>query len=246
MLFYDQVQALNSETHAQWRIAPQASWAFAAKAHAVPLLAQEFVAAQADYAIGFAQDESGSMMPIALLGLRQDSNLFVNEQGQWRPGAYIPAYVRRFPFAPAGDGDKMVVVVETASGVVGPFDEGEALFDNGQPTEVLQRALGLVEAFHSEAQGTQAFCRWLQEHDLLTQVTAEVREANQVAHRLDGLLVVDESKFNALPEAKVVELFKSGQLVWVYAHLMSLKNLSRYTLNAMANSLWGLRVSPKL
>jgi hypothetical protein len=230
MLFYDQVQALNSETHAQWRIAPQASWAFAAKAHAVPLLAQEFAAAQADYTIAFAKDEAGTYMPVALLGLKAEQNLFVNAQGQWQQGAYIPAYVRRFPFAPAGEGDKMVVVVETSSGVVGSFAEGEPLFDNGQPTETLQRALGLVEAFHREAQGTQAFCRWLDEQQLLTPVTAEVRAGEQAAHRLDGMWVVNETKFNALADDEVLKLFKSGQLAWVYAHLMSLKNLSKYRL----------------
>jgi hypothetical protein len=230
MLFYDQVQALNSETHAQWRIAPQASWAFAAKAHAVPLLAQEFAAAQADYAIAFAKDEAGTYMPVALLGLKAEQNLFVNAQGQWQQGAYIPAYVRRFPFAPAGEGDKMVVVMETSSGVVGPFAEGEPLFDKGQPTETLQRALGLVEAFHREAQGTQAFCRWLDEQQLLTPVTAEVRAGEQAAHRLDGMWVVNETKFNALADDEVLKLFKSGQLAWVYAHLMSLKNLSKYRL----------------
>ena len=230
MLFYDQVQALNSETHAQWRITPQASWAFAAKAHAVPLLAQEFAAAQADYAIAFAKDEAGTYMPVALLGLKAEQNLFVNAQGQWQQGAYIPAYVRRFPFAPAGEGDKMVVVMETSSGVVGPFAEGEPLFDNGQPSETLQRALGLVEAFHREAQGTQAFCRWLDEQQLLTPVTAEVRAGEQAAQRLDGMWVVDEAKFNALADDEVLKLFKSGQLAWVYAHLMSLKNLSKYRL----------------
>ncbi|MDV7396877.1 SapC family protein, partial [Arthrospira platensis SPKY1] len=122
-----------------------------------------FAAAQADYTIAFAKDEAGTYMSVALLGLKAEQNLFVNAQGQWQQGAYIPAYVRRFPFAPAGEGDKMVVVMETRSGVVGPFAEGEPLFDNGQPTETLQRALGLVEAFHREAQGTQAFCRWLDE-----------------------------------------------------------------------------------
>jgi hypothetical protein len=230
MLFYDHVEALNSETHAQWRIAPQASWAFAAKTHAVPLLAQEFAAAQADYTIAFAKDEAGTYMPVALLGLKAEQNLFVNAQGQWQQGAYIPAYVRRFPFAPAGEGDKMVVVMETRSGVVGPFTEGVPLFDNGQPTETLQRALGLVEAFHREAQGTQAFCRWLEEHKLLTPVTAEVRAGEQAAHRLDGMWVVDEAKFNALPDDEVLKLFKSGQLAWIYAHLMSLINLSKYRL----------------
>lgn len=230
MLFYDHVEALNSETHAQWRIAPQASWAFATKTHAVPLLAQEFAPAQADYTITFAKDESGTYMPVALLGIKAEQNLFVNDQGQWQQGAYIPAYVRRFPFAPAGEGDKMVVVMETRSGVVGPFDEGEPLFDNGQPTETLQRALGLVEAFHREAQSTQAFCRWLDEQQLLTPVTAEVRAGENAAHRLEGMWVVDEAKFNELSDEEVVKQFKSGQLAWVYAHLMSLKNLSKYRL----------------
>jgi len=67
---------------------------------------------------------------------------------------------------------------------------------------------------------------------VLTPVTVEVRSGEQAAHRLHGIWVVDEAKFNALPDDEVLKLFKSGQLAWVYAHLMSLKNLSRYQIKA--------------
>lgn len=232
MLLYDQVEPLNSDTHAQWRIAPQASWAFAAKAHAVPLLASEFAAAQADYTIAFATDEAGGVMPVVLFSLKAQHNRFVNDQGQWMQGAYVPAYVRRFPFALAGEGEKKVVVIETASGVVGPFEQGVALFEDGQPTDTLQRSLSLVEAFQREVQVTHEFCQLLKKLDVLTEVTAEVRDGENAPHRLSGMLVVDEKRLAQSDDETVLSLFKSGQLAWVYAHLMSLKNLPRYQLAA--------------
>ena len=51
--------------------------------------------AAAYYPIVFS-DES---VPIAaVVGLRNDSNLFVDSQGQWLADESLPAYVRRYPF----------------------------------------------------------------------------------------------------------------------------------------------------
>src|SRR3990170_5032720 len=35
---------------------------------------------------------------MAITGLRDGQNLFVNKNGSWPAGVYIPAYLRRYPF----------------------------------------------------------------------------------------------------------------------------------------------------
>jgi len=44
---------------------------------------------------------------------------------------------------------------------------------------------------------------------------------------MNGLMVVDEQKLLALDEPKVIDLFKSGELGLIYAHLISLGNIKR-------------------
>ena len=47
------------------------------------------------------------MVPVAILGLRGAANQFVNSEGAWREGKYIPAYVRRYPFILMESPDKL-------------------------------------------------------------------------------------------------------------------------------------------
>ena len=44
---------------------------------------------------------------------------------------------------------------------------------------------------------------------------------------LEGFSVVDEEKLMALPDAELLKLARDGHLPWIYAHLMSLGNVSR-------------------
>jgi hypothetical protein len=40
-------------------------------------------------------------------------------------------------------------------------------------------------------------------------------------------MMVDEGKLQALPDDKVMRLFRSGELAWIYSHLLSLGNFNR-------------------
>jgi SapC len=44
---------------------------------------------------------------------------------------------------------------------------------------------------------------------------------------INGLMVVDERKLLQLSDAQALEVFKSGELSWIDAHLVSLSNLNR-------------------
>ena len=220
MLFYTDVEPLSPHAHGQWRIADDASWGFAAHTNVLPLLGQELPAAQANYPIAFAATAQGQPLAVALVG--SQSNRFVDAQGQWQNQAYIPAYVRRFPFALAGEGERQAVVIETSSGVVGPFAQGKPLFEGDVPSATLQQALGLVEAFYRQGQVSEVFAHELKRLGLLKAVTfVDVYTRDQV----EGLQIVDEQAFKRLDDTALLGLFKAGFLDWVYAHLHSLKQL---------------------
>ena len=54
---------------------------------------QEFSRVATSYLIFFTETAPASS--IAVLGLRQSQNLFVNDEGIWEGGIDVPAYVRR-------------------------------------------------------------------------------------------------------------------------------------------------------
>jgi len=69
---------------------------------------------------------------------------------------------------------------------------------------------------------------------LLMSLNAKVDMADGQQFSLTGLLIVDEKKLLALDDDKALELFKSGELAWLYCHLMSMGNMAELV-NKMAN-----------
>ena len=95
VIFYERPVPLNRTAHKDLRLKPIPNMKFALDAHSVPLTGVEFGLAARDLPIVFAGNDIGDAGPVALLGLRQNENLFVDANGQWAPNVYIPAFVRR-------------------------------------------------------------------------------------------------------------------------------------------------------
>ena len=98
VIFYEHPVALNRAEHKDLRLKSVPNMKFAMNTHSVPLTAVEFGLAARDLLIVFAGTDAASAGPIALLGLRQNENLYVDASGQWAPNTYVPAFVRRYPF----------------------------------------------------------------------------------------------------------------------------------------------------
>jgi hypothetical protein len=223
MIFYERVVALNDQTHARLRVRPASSFAYAARTNSVPLLSSEFFECAREYPIVFARGEAGPVAA-ALLGLREAENLYVDRDGTW-DARYVPAFVRRYPFVPGkGAQGELLVCIDEASEC---FDarEGEPLFLEGKPSPQLEHAMKFLAEFHQGAATTELLGRRLQDLGLLRQSDSLAQLNDGTQFRLNGLNVVDESKLRALDRDIVQELFVSGGLAVIYAHLMSLGNL---------------------
>jgi hypothetical protein len=223
MIFYERVVALNDQTHARLRVRPASSFAYAARTNSVPLLSSEFFECAREYPIVFARGENGPVAA-ALLGLREAENLYVDEDGKW-DARYVPAFVRRYPFVPGkGAQGELLVCIDEASEC---FDtkEGEPLFQKGKPTPQLEHAMKFLAEFHQAATTTELLGKRLQDLGVLRQADSVAQLTDGTQFRLNGLNVVDESKLRALDRDVVQELFVSGGLAVIYAHLMSLGNL---------------------
>ena len=222
-LFYQSVQPLHSSTHANWLL-KDGDAGFAAETPFVPIVAGELAATARDYPVVFAAD---SAQPLAILGLER-RNLFI-EDGRWSAGAYVPAYVRRYPFAfvatvnPDGfalaidAGSERVVQAGEDSG-----DQGGALFENGEPSPLTKQALEFCAAFGREVELTALFTTALKEKDLLIDRRADATLPDGRKLGLDGFQIVDAEKFAALDDETIVAWQRNGLLALIHFHLASL------------------------
>jgi hypothetical protein len=226
LLFYENPVALNKVTHKDTKIKPLANdFSFARNTNSVIVAGVEFSEAAKEYPIVFAQ-AGESIVPVALLGLRNEENLFVKEDGSW-DARYVPAFVRRYPFVlaetPEAPEQRMVCIDQGFAGF--NEEEGEALFEGEEPTPILKQAIDFLEEYQKQYLRTETFLNRLKSLDLLISLNAKVDMASGEQFALTGLLAIDEKKLLALDDLQALEFFHSGELGWVYCHLMSIGNL---------------------
>jgi hypothetical protein len=231
VLFYNQPEPLSVDLHGALGVnAVEKPYAFVAASHIVPLTVTEFAPGALSYPVVFLGDNK---QPCAVMGLRQGENLYIDMAGDFRPEAYIPAYVRRYPFVFANDDtqNRMILCVDRAA----PFlvEGGEVpLFENGQPSAYVNQAMEFCNNFEQERARTDSFVKMLTDLDLF-----ETREANFTPRNPDGTagapqklaeyFAISEEKLKALPADKLVELRDNGALGQIYAHLVSLLGWDR-------------------
>lgn len=228
-LFYQSVVPLNRETHRTFGIEAPMPFSFAAASYLIPAVVDEFAAACPSLAILFVSDHDG-MSPVFLTGGEPGRNAFTSREGKWS-GAYIPAYLRRYPFirgdVPGGD---PLICFDAQSGFIRDANEGETLaplFDeSGGDTPALAERIKLTIDYADAALRTQTFCKALQDHKLLQPITIQTKTgtANSAIH---GLMAVSEEVLNGLPDDTFLTLRKSGALAPVYMHLVSLRAIER-------------------
>lgn len=227
MLFYQRIVALDGNLHSQLRYQASADFGFARGVNSVPLVAGEFALALKHYPIVFARGKDEAILPLALLGLEDGVNGFVNADGGWLAD-YVPAFVRRYPFVAAQheDGREMVCFDEASPRF--SQTEGDPLFVPGvEQTPLMARVMELLSSYHQQAALTQQFCRRLQELDWLEQSEVTFSPPQSQSRKLGGFLVIKEERLKACTPQQAHELLGTGALALIYAHLMSLSNIPR-------------------
>lgn len=231
VLFYSQPEPLSVEAHGTLGVDAVAKpYAFAGSSNLVPLTVTEFAPAALSYPVIFAGE---SKQPVAVMGLRQGENLFVSDEGDFRPEAYIPAYVRRYPFVFANDDvqKRLILCVDRAASFISEGGQ-TPLFVDGQPSPYTQQAMEFCNNFEQERQRTDAFVKLLTDLDLFESKEAVFTPRNPdgtvgTPQKLAEYFAISEDKLKALSPEKLVELRDNGALGQIYAHLVSLLGWDR-------------------
>lgn len=219
---------LNNIDHAQLKLKAVNGYSFAKDSHLVSLVLHEFPKASANYPIVFVKKQNtDKFMPMALLGLEPENNLFVNDQFNWLPGVYIPAAFRRYPFALGQTNDNSMALCFDVKSDFLTVDAGVALFNSeGQPTDELVKVKNFVYEIYKSELLAQNFCDKLAELDLLVPNGFKVQGPDGIKH-YDGSFVIDEKKLASLDAEGFLSLRDSGYLVPIYAHLFSLLQVEK-------------------
>jgi hypothetical protein len=227
-LFYNSLEPLNLEQHGKMKVRGITSMPELGRTHAVPLTVDEFALVQRHYPIVFSVGDAP--VPIALMGLNEGVNVFLDENGRATdPNLYIPAYLRRYPFLLAKlrqDSDELSLCYDPTSGAVGDFADGEALFDGDQPSAATQAILQFCEQFEAAGLRTNAFIEDLQKTDLLMDGEVAIQpEGIEQPFVYRGFRMVDEEKVRNLRGDELRKMNQNGMLPLIFAHLFSLTQM---------------------
>ncbi len=220
-MFYTAPRPLDRVRDAKMGMNRPTNFSFAAKTNAIPLLVDEFPMAAAYYPIVFA--DGPLPVPAAVVGLKNDENLFVGKDQVWVAGTYLPAYVRRYPFILMDDPDNKQFVLCVDEGCNLIAETGEfPLFSGEEPSDFTKSAMEFCAALRQQGEATDEFVKALKAHDLLVPNNAEVATgAGGSQMQLSGFLVIDPKKFDELPDSVILQWRKKGWLGLVYAQLLS-------------------------
>lgn len=218
---------LNSVTHKSLKIGPVSNYNYTKSLNSVVIVGQEFLEAAKFYPLVFSKTKEEEIIPIAILGLRNNENLFIDKEGIWKEGAYVPAFFRRYPFILAsnvGQDGSFAVCVDSSYEGFGK-SEGMALFDDkGGQTEEFKRVIEFLKNYQAQHASTSEFIMLLKKLELFRDVSANITLPKGEKLGFAKLMMIDEAKMIALEDENALELFRKGYLSWIYAHLYSLSN----------------------
>jgi hypothetical protein len=218
-LFYDNPLLLNARQHADVKLKSQIGRGFARKATAVPLTLVEFPQASRFFPICFARDTG---QPMAVLGVRAGENLFIDADGEWKNGAYIPAYVRRYPFILVETAQDQVALAMEDDREVLADEDGWALFEDGKPTERGRAALEFCRTYKAGVEATEEWVAALSKSGLLVERRASFEANSGENAQVRGFNIVDEERLRKLDGATLADWNQRGWLAPIFAHLASM------------------------
>ena len=227
-LLYQALEPVNVTQHGTMKVRQVLKMGQIGTAHAIPVTVDEFGLAQRHYPLVFSIGDQP--IPIALMGLNENVNVFLDADG--RPidkAVYIPAYIRRYPFMLARlrpESDELSLCFDPTADAVGDFEDGQALFDGDQPSDATKAILQFCEQFEAAGQRTGAFVEELKASNLLMDGEVAIQpEGSEQPFIYRGFRMVDEDKLRDMRGDELRKMNQNGMLALIFAHLFSLSQM---------------------
>ncbi len=224
---FKKIVPITQNNHKDVKVKQIDNFDFVNNIHLASVMVHEFSRSAATYPIVFLEDKvNDKFRPVVMLGLEEGENLFVQD-GKWQ-ASYIPAIIRRYPFAlsKAGDEDRYVICIDEDSEFLNK-DEGQAIFnEDGTASEVMERVKKYLTELQQMDMFTEKFCQDMKAENMFTPLNMKVRIGNEIKN-VGGAYVINEERFNDLNDEKFLELRKKQYVPVIYSHLSSLAQIER-------------------
>lgn len=228
-LLYRTLVPLVPERHMDLRLNGRRDYSFAAEANAIPLTVDEIPTAMRHYPIVLAPGRTAT--PVALVGFEQGKNAFVDKDGAWQEGTYIPAYVRRYPFGlvrESAEADRHILCADMSSTLFGDDAKDQRLFEeDGSPAEASKRALEFCQRYVASTDRTRTVMQEAETLGLIGPSEVTITRGGE-KRKVDGFAIISEEKLRKLDDKTLAGLARRGVLTIYAAHQLSLANFSSF------------------
>lgn len=218
-MFYNNIAPLDKKRDIDLKLTRQSDFAFAKNTNSIAVAGFEFFEASRSFPIFFIKNDENTYIPLAIISFRKSGH----ELGEKWEGAYVPAYMRRYPFILSADG----VVAYDLDAPHFQGEDGERLFtEEGEPTEQLTGLVDYLKMVDRGFKMTEEFCAAAADKELFNLFEGKVEFGSNTINLGDVHVINEKKLHDALNEAEVFEWFNKGWLAWAHAHLHSIGSLN--------------------
>ena len=225
---FKSIVPITLEKHVDIKVKQIDSFKFAKDVNMASIMVHEFSRAASIYPIVFVEDKQNDIFkPVVLFGLEEGENLFVDSDNKWK-SSYIPAIIRRYPFALAKteEDGKFTVCIDEESEFVNKED-GQALFDGDKPAVVMERVKRYLAELQQMDLFTDEFCKFMVSKNMFTPLNMKIKVENEIKN-ISGAYIINEERLNALSDETYLELRTKKYIPVIYSHLSSLSQIERF------------------
>lgn len=217
---------LSRTQHAESFYLPRQDNTFAASQVVTPILLAELNKLLPHYALGFVK-QGASFQAVALLGLDNQNNLYLDNEGRWRC-SYTPAFLRGYPFTMASDQQNKKVFAIDQDYL--SEEHGVPLFDDaGRLSYKVQKSFEFINRCEHNRQLTVAAMQTLANTGVIEPWPIRVNLGEQrELFKVNGIYRVSEKTLNALDTETYASL-SGAPMALAHAQLFSMSQLKQLT-----------------
>ena len=222
---FKELNTVTLQEHKNSGIVALTDFAQAKELTSAPITANEYYEACKSYPILFAKESNGTWFSLALFGVEK-SNTFVEENGQWRKNAYVPSFIRRYPFLFLEDNRQLVLTVDQTQ-IVEKSEAQENYFfeDDESHSPYLKKVLESLNQTQNFTLLTQEFIKTLDEFKLLEESGMKGKTAEGNDFSVGGFYIINEERLAKLNPKIQAKLCKKGYTPLITAHMISQSNI---------------------
>lgn len=220
------IRPISKSSSADLKWQKVSSFEFAKQDSLCPISMHELPQALKSMPTGFIKRDDGFTL-VAVLGLQQNTNLYVDQHNQWI-NRYLPFVYRTYPFLLLSNKDvpdELVFCAEFDSGLISDEGEGEPILTSeGELSDFLQNVLNFLRENRLRMNATDKLVSLVESLGLIRPWDITVKSGEQEL-KVEGLYSIDESKLSELGDEDFLQLRHGGALPLIYCQLLSMRNL---------------------